>query len=33
MYLPNRNRLIDIKNKFMITKGETWGGDKSGSWD
>ena len=25
-YLQNRNRLTDIKNKFMVTKGETWGG-------
>ena len=23
--LQNRNRLIDFKNKFMITKGERWG--------
>ena len=33
-YLQNRNRLIDIKNKLMVTKGETLGGrDKSGAWD
>ena len=23
-YLHNRNRLTDIKNKIMITKGEMW---------
>ena len=33
-YLQNRNRLIDIENKFMVTKGEKgWGRDKSGVWD
>ena len=25
-YLQNRNRLIDIENKLMVTKGESWGG-------
>ena len=25
-YLPNRNRLPDFTNKFMVTKGETWWG-------
>ena len=31
LYLQNRNRLTDIKNEFMVTKGETWGGgNKSG---
>ena len=24
-YLQNRNRLIDIEDKLMVTKGETWG--------
>ena len=24
-YLQNRNRLTDIENKFMVTKGERWG--------
>ena len=34
-YFKNRNRLTDIENKLMVTKGETWwaGGDKSGAWD
>ena len=28
--LQNRNRLKDFETKFMVTKGETWGGrDKS----
>ena len=31
--LQNRNRPTDIENKFMVTKGETWGRDKSGDWD
>ena len=26
IYLQNRNRLIDIENKFIITKGERNGG-------
>ena len=25
-YLQNRNRLTDIENKLMVTKGERWGG-------
>ena len=25
-YLQNRNRPTDIENKFMVTKGERWGG-------
>ena len=25
-YLQNRNRLTDIANKLMVTKGERWGG-------
>ena len=30
----NRNRLTDIENKFMVTKGErVWGRDKLGVWD
>ena len=34
-YLQNRNRVIDVENKLMVTKGETWGEgrDKSGAWD
>ena len=31
IYLQNRNRLIDIENKFIITK-EEWR-DKLGVWD
>ena len=32
-YLQDRNRLIDIENKFMVTKGEErWGRDKLGVW-
>ena len=27
------NRLTDSKNKFMVTKGETWAGDKLRAWD
>ena len=28
-YLQNGNRLLDIENKLMVTKGERWrGGDK-----
>ena len=34
MYLQNRNRLTDIENKFMVTKGETCGWrDKLGVWE
>ena len=31
----NSGRLTDIKNRLMVTKGETWGGgrDKSGAWE
>ena len=32
-YLRNRNRLTDIENKLMVTKGEIGGGDKSRVWD
>ena len=34
-YLQNRNRLTDIENKIMGTKGESvfWGGDKLGVCD
>ena len=32
-YLQNRNRLTDIENKFMVTKGEVVGRDKLGVWD
>ena len=27
IYLQNRNRLTDIKNKLLVTKGETWQGE------
>ena len=26
-YLQNRNRLTDIENKFMVTKGDSDGGE------
>ena len=33
-YLKNRDRLPDIENKLMVTKGERgWGRDKLGVWD
>ena len=32
-YLQNRNRLTDIENKVMVTKGERRGRDNSGIWD
>ena len=32
-YLQNRNRLTDIENKLMVTKGERAGRDKLGVWD
>ena len=33
-YLQNRNRLTDIENKLMVTKGERQEGrDKLGVWD
>ena len=34
-YLQDRNRLADLENKLMVTKGERWGGgrDKLGDWD
>ena len=25
----NRNRLTDFENKFMVAKGEMWGGGKN----
>ena len=25
-HLQNRNRLTDIKKKFLVTKGDRWGG-------
>ena len=31
--LQNRNRLPDIENKLMVTKGVTWGRDEFGVWD
>ena len=32
-YLQNRNRLTDMENKLMVTKGERGGRDKLGVWD
>ena len=33
-YLQNRNRLTDIENKLMVTKGESGAGrDKLAVWD
>ena len=32
-YLQNRNRLTDIENKLMVTKGEGGGKDQLGAWD
>ena len=34
-YLQNRNRLTDIEDKLVVTKGDTWqrGREKSGAWD
>ena len=32
-YLQNRNRLTDIENNPMVTKGEGTGRDKLGVWD
>ena len=32
-YLQNRNRLTNIENKFMATKGERWRSNKLGVWD
>ena len=26
--LQNRNRKIDFVNKFMVTKGDRWGGER-----
>ena len=32
--LQNRNRLKDSETKFMVIKGDAWGGrDKSWGWD
>jgi len=32
--LQNRHRLKDFETKFVVTKGEMWGGrDKLGGWD
>ena len=31
--LQNRNRLTDIENKLMVTKGEAGGRNKLGIWD
>ena len=34
-YLQNRNRVTDVENKLMVTKGgkQGWGRDKLGDWD
>ena len=32
-YLQNRNRPIDIENKFMVTKGKRERREKLGVWD
>ena len=31
-YLQNRNRLTDLENEFIITKGKRWR-DELGVWD
>ena len=31
-YWQNRNRLIDVENKLLVTKGKRWG-DKLRDWD
>ena len=33
MNLQNRNRLTDIENKLIVTKGEREAKDKFGIWD
>ena len=33
MNLPNRNRITDVENKFMVTRREKGGQDKLGDWD
>ena len=33
IYLQNRNRVTDVENKLMVTKGESGGKDKLGDWD
>ena len=32
IYLQNRNRLTDLENEFIITKGKRWR-DELGVWD
>ena len=32
-YLPNRNRVTDVKNKLTVTRGKGVGKDKLGDWD
>ena len=32
-YLQNRNRVTDVENKLMVTKGKGCGRDKLGDWD
>ena len=34
MVQMNRNKVTDVENKLMVTKGESGGGrDKMGDWD
>ena len=33
MNLQNRNRLTNVEDKFMVTKGDRGGRDKLGVWD
>ena len=32
IYLQNKNRVTDVENKLMVTRGK-WGRDKLGDWD
>ena len=32
-YLQNKNRVTDVENKFMATRGHEVGEDKLGDWD
>ena len=32
-YLQNKNRITDVENKLMVTRGEDWGRDKLGDLD
>ena len=33
MHLFTKRRLTDWENKFMVSQGKRWGGDKLESWD